>query len=115
MSICVGHRCTSPGCGTVLVFDGNCKNYRDVCKARDAGYMEYDGLEGVVKTGCMNTPKLESRYCELHTQNVAVPQHLDLDGVYPQTTQNLSSAEESVIAMITGKRSTRSGDYFQVY
>ena len=33
-----------------------CKNYRDVCKAHDAGYVEYEGFEGVVKTGCMNTP-----------------------------------------------------------
>ena len=68
------------------MFDGNCKNCRDVCKARDAGYMEYEGLDGVVKTGCMNTPKIGSRYC----------------------------AEEGVMAVIVGKRSTRSGTYYQV-
>lgn len=74
--------------------------------------MEYEGLEGVVKTGCMNTPKLESRYCELHTENVAVPHHLDPDSGTPQTTQ---SVEESVVATIIGKRTTRNGDYFQVH
>lgn len=29
------------GCRFVLVFDGNCKNLRYVCKAGDAGYVKY--------------------------------------------------------------------------
>ena len=106
------HRCPAAGCGSVLVFDGNCKNYRDVCKARDAGYVEYEGLKGVVKTGCMNTPKLQSRFCELHSENVAVPQQLDTEvGITQDTSQD---AEEGVVAMITAKRSTRSGVSYQV-
>lgn len=108
----IEHTCATPGCGSVLVFDGNCKNYRDVCKARDAGFVEYEGLEGVVKTGCMNTPKLGSRFCELHIQNVSVPQHPD-----PRADRQEKSSqggEEGVVAMILGKRDTRSGTYYQV-
>lgn len=108
-----GHRCAVHGCGTVLVFDGNCKNYRDVCKARDAGYVEYEGLQGAVKTGCMNTPELNSRFCAQHTENVAVPQHFDPDSDSPESM--LQSAKESVVAMILGKRSTRHGTYYQVH
>jgi len=28
----------------MVIVDGNMKNHRDVCKAKDAGYMEFDGL-----------------------------------------------------------------------
>ncbi len=42
-----------------MVLDGNIKNHRDVCKARDAGYTEYEGLPGSIKTGCMNTPSVK--------------------------------------------------------
>lgn len=94
------------------MFDGNCKNFRDVCKARDAGYVEYEGLQGVVKTGCMNTPKLCSRFCALHTENVAIPQQLDPDS--DNQGSLVPVAKESVVAMILGKKSTRSDTYYQV-
>ena len=42
------------------------KNRRPVCNARDAGYIEYPGLPGKIKTGCMKTPKFSSRYCDVH-------------------------------------------------
>ena len=42
------------------------KNRRRVCNARDAGYIEYPGLPGRVKTGCMMTPQYESHYCSQH-------------------------------------------------
>ena len=87
------------------MFDGNCKNFRDVCKARDAGYAEYEGLQGIVKTGCMNTPKLGSRFCPLHIENVATPQQLDPDSG-TQNIELLANAQESIIAMILGKRTT---------
>ena len=61
-----GHRCNAPGCGNVLVLDGNMKNNREVCLAIDAGYAEFSGLPGKVKTGCPNTPQFKSRYCHLH-------------------------------------------------
>lgn len=94
------------------MFDGNCKNYRDVCKACDAGYVEYEGLQGAVKTGCMNTPQLNSRFCAQHVENIAVPQHLDPDS--ESQVSMLQNPKESVVAMILGKRSTRHDTYYQV-
>ena len=42
------------------------KNRRHVCNARDAGFIEYPGLPGRVKTGCMRSPQYKSRYCSEH-------------------------------------------------
>ena len=40
---------------------------REVCKAKDAGFVEYGGLVGsCVRTGCTKTPAFESRYCKDH-------------------------------------------------
>jgi len=41
-------------------------NCRHVCNAKDAGYVEYPGLPGKMKTGCMRTPEYKSRYCSEH-------------------------------------------------
>lgn len=54
----------------MIVLDGNMKNRRHICNARDAGYIEYPGLPGRVKTGCMSTPQYESRYCSQHQLHV---------------------------------------------
>lgn len=43
------------------------KNRRDVCLAKDAGFIQYPGLPGHIKTGCMATPAFKSRYCPQHT------------------------------------------------
>ena len=51
------HTCKFPGCQKVIVLDGNMKNRRHVCNAKDAGYIEYPGLPGRVKTGCMKSPQ----------------------------------------------------------
>lgn len=45
--------------------DGNMKNCRDVCAADDAGFIEYVGLPGQVKTGCMETLQQCSIFCSL--------------------------------------------------
>ena len=42
------------------------KNRRHICNAKDAGYIEYPGLPGRVKTGCMRSPQYKSRYCSQH-------------------------------------------------
>lgn len=60
----------------------------------------------------MNTPKLGSRFCALHTENVAKPQQLDPDSDNQESA--LPDAEESVVAMIMGKRITRQDSYYQV-
>ena len=36
---CVGHKCDAQGCNSVLVIDGNLKNHRDICLAKEAGYI----------------------------------------------------------------------------
>jgi len=59
------HACSTPGCKSALVLDGNMKNQRDVCNAREVGYVEYPGLPGRIKTGCMNTPAYKSRCAAL--------------------------------------------------
>ena len=46
------HSCKFPGYGTVLILDGNMKNRRDICFAKSAGYIEFDGLSGSITTGC---------------------------------------------------------------
>ena len=70
------HHCDRPGCGQVLVFDGNMKNNREVCYAVDAGYTEFGSLPGRIKTGCPNTPAFNSRYCSIHRPFAAVPQNI---------------------------------------
>ena len=42
------------------------KNCRGVCAAEHAGFVEYAGLPGRVKTGCMNTPEQRSKFCPQH-------------------------------------------------
>ena len=40
----------------MLVLDGNLKNQRDVCLAKDAGSINYSGFPGHVKTGYTASP-----------------------------------------------------------
>ena len=40
------HKCGFPGCKNVIVLDGNMKNRRDICYAKDAGSIQYPGLPG---------------------------------------------------------------------
>ena len=54
------HTCKCPGCKEVLVIDGNMKNRRDVCMAKDAGYIQYLGLPGHIKSGYTLSPKFVS-------------------------------------------------------
>lgn len=74
----------------MLVLDGNMKNRRDVCMARDAGYIEYRGLPGCIKTGCMNSPEQESRYCKLHQVRVCKSlTDYELDETAPSLTHGM--------------------------
>ena len=101
-----GHRCDKPGCGKVLVLDGNQKNNRPVCAAEDAGFVEYTGLPGRVKTGCMATPEQTSIFCPLHK-----PRHVR------QQCSSSSVQKESrhgVIEMILRKKDTRNTTHYEV-
>lgn len=95
----LGHRCSKKGCWNVFIIDGNLKNHRSVCAASEAGFIEYDGLPGYVKSGCTNTPEQTSRFCSIHKPCVLV---------------NTSQSQHKVIEMILSKKSTRSGNMYQV-
>jgi len=97
------HRCSKTGCGSVVVIDGNMKNHRSVCYATHAGYAEYDGLPGVIKTGCPNTPIYKSRFCDLHNPS----------SVTTCVTKNSTSASTES-CFIVGKRVTRQGTMYEV-
>ena len=73
MLSCIDHICEYPGCQHILVLDGNLKNRRDACLAKDAGFKSYPGLPGHVKSGCMSTPSFKSRYCKQHCERVCKP------------------------------------------
>ena len=95
-----GHRCSVSGCGSVLVIDGNMKNQRDVCNAADAGYAEYTGLDGFIKTGCMETPEQTSKFCSLHKPRILAETNVD------NTTK--------VMEMLLNKRVTRTAISYEV-
>ena len=88
----------------MLVIDGNMKNRRDVCAASEAGFVEYEGLPGMIKTGCQLSPAYSSKYCYEHAPRVS------------HRTDDLlqDNGEESVVSLITAKKETRSGVYYQV-
>ena len=111
----LGHRCDIPGCGEVLVLDGNMKNSHEVCYATHAGHAEFSGLAGHVQIGCPNTPAYKSRYCKLHAPITTTPYQVQFsqDG-NPVLTNSSTSAEERQVAIITNKRVTRSSTYYQV-
>lgn len=107
-----GHRCNKPGCGNVLVLDGNMKNHRSVCYADKAGYVQYEGLPGKLCTGCPNTPAIKSPYCTLHKPLISSPNSSD-----NATDGNLSSLESrksEPVGLIIGKRITRNNTLYQV-
>ena len=85
------HKCKWPGCGNVLVIDGNIKNRCDVCAAKEAGHIEYEGLPGSIKTGCQLSPGYQSKFCNEHSPRVSQRENDD----------------ECVVNFITAKRKTR--------
>lgn len=101
----VGHSCKYPGCRQVLVLDGNMKNQREVCMARDAGYTTYGGLAGSVKTGCPNTPAYKCRYCKEHIQQ---------SPMYDKCNR-AEDDNGGVVQLLLAKKVTRNETYYQVY
>ncbi len=97
----LGHHCSCPGCTKVLVVDGNMKNHRDVCMARDAGFITFEGHPGHIKSGCILTPELKSRYCSLHTPRICV-------------REDDASTSEDIAEMILEKKVTRSSVFYKV-
>ena len=77
------------------------KNHRDVCSAKDAGFAEFEGLPGNIKTGCPNTPELKSRFCSKHSPTVVTQQCSD-------------SQYEDQQGIIIAKKTTRQSTLYEV-
>lgn len=89
------------------------KNHRDVCFATEAGFVEYDGLPGTVKTGCPNSPSYESRYCKLNKPLVVKTCPITCDE--HDDEQMCDKVTEIPMAMILSKRITRRNTLYQVF
>lgn len=96
----VGHLCTYPGCREVLIIDGNMKNRRDICAAKDAGWIQYPELPGCVKTGCISSPAFKSAFCAKHKIRAVEADTADPD--------------KMVVDSLLAKKETRNGNYYQV-
>ena len=95
----------------MLVLDGNMKNRRDVCMARDAGYTEYEGLPGSIKTGCTNSPEPKSRYCKVHQVRICTTcPDIETDEAAP----SLTKSHDGIVESILEKKSTRKASYYKV-
>ena len=71
------------------------KNRRDVCMAKDAGYMEFQGLPVKVKTGCQASPSYKSRYCTSHTPQGCNPVKCIDDEELKETGSNIGIQQKS--------------------
>jgi len=98
------------------------KNRRDVCLAKDAGFIQYPGLPGHIKSGCMATPAFKSRYCSEHSVRVCSISegHSMQDNPCNQPSATPSATlpsgrEQAVVEMLLEKKVTRSTTYYKVY
>ena len=121
------HTCKFPGCGTVLILDGNMKNRRDVCYAKDAGYIQFHGLPVYIKSDCQATPAYKSHYCENHINFACDSQqltgkeeederHLDapIGPVLRSAQKQQKNPGECIVKSILVKKSTRQQTYYKV-
>lgn len=102
------------------------KNRRDVCYAKDAGYVDFEGLSGSIKSGCQATPAYKSRYCDRHKHLACDTQQLrgtededgsDLDapiGPLVRSKQKQKQPGESIVELILAKKQTRQQTYYKV-
>ena len=88
------------------------KNHTDVCFPTNAGYIEYKGLKGQVRSGCPNTPSFKSRYWTLHKPIVAIPQDAELEENSADNPSSISAThgQEDQVGL---KRNTRNSTFYQ--
>ena len=84
------------------------ENNRTVCAAEEAGYVEYHGLPGMVKIGCMNTPIQTSTFCALHKLREMKTESESSVCAQSRGTQH------RVIESILQEKQTGNGKYYQV-
>ena len=75
-----------------------------VLVATSGGWLTFDELPGKIKTGCQLTPVWQSKYCYDHAPHV----HNKVMKV------SEPYCPEEVVQIITGKKQTRNGTYYQV-
>ena len=83
------------------------KNHRDVCLAREAGFAEFSGLSGKIKTGCPNTPQPKS---PSHTPTAFTPEG---DTSSTETAAHTSSSK--LDEQLAYKKITRQSTFYQVH
>ena len=105
-----------------MVLDGNMKNQRDVCHAKDAGFIQFEGLSGSIKTGCPATPAFKNRFCNDHKNqacNLSSSEEVDTELGVPtgpalRSNQTKRHPGEPVVETILAKKTTRKHTYYQV-
>lgn len=97
--------------------DRNMKNRRD---AKDAGFIQFSGLSGSIKTGCTT---FKSQYCIKHINQACIglqsSEEIDEElGATAGPTLRLHQPKKSpgapVAEMILAKKETRKETYYQV-
>lgn len=124
MYIYVDHRYTYPGCRIVLVPDGNMKNRRNLCLAKDASFIEFENLPGSIKSGCQRTPAYKSRYCKHHMNQVCTltsdstpDEELSELMVGPPVHSKQTKSKhpgDPIVKVLISKKVTRRETYYQV-
>lgn len=120
--VSLAHACSFPGCGSVLVLDGNMKNHRDVCYAKDAGFIQFNGLPGLIKTGCPGSPDFKSQYCaqhKIHACDLLNSGEVDDElGTTPgpalRSQEKRQHPGSPIAEIILAKKTTRKQTYYQV-
>ena len=75
-------------------------------------------LVGAIKTGCMKTPALKSRFCALHKPMAIDVKSIDMpDNVKGEIgdSSTLTAQQTSVIEVAVDKRVTRTATYYKVF
>ena len=105
------------------------KNRRDVCMAKDVGYIFYEGLPGSIHTGCVNSPAFKSRFCKDHEEYACTLQVASDEEVKSAVAEEMTSGPltrakakaqgsttdvEGVIEKVLDQKVTRNKTYYKV-
>ena len=91
------------------------KTRRDVFLAKDAGFIQFDGLPGLIKTGCTATPAFKNRYCTQHINQACtllssneVDEELDIaTGPILRSQSKQLNSGDPIAEKIVAKKTTR--------
>ena len=83
------------------------KSRRDICYSKDAGSIQYPGLPGHIKTGCIASPSFKSRFCSSHDVHSCSP--ADSSCTFSNT-----DGTDGIVEMLLAVKETRGSKYYQV-